>query len=472
MPALVTEAQSARVAGSFRDPSGYVFTRQGRVYRAIDAGCHQLLRGLADAGVLPRLLADGLLVGTRFVEDAELAAEHPGFEHFLEHDRIAPLTYPYEWSVSMLADAALHTLAVQERLLEAGCALKDASAYNIQFVAGRPTFIDVASVERPARLDVWFALGQFAQMFTYPLLLFAHYGWDFRSYFLGSLNGRDVEQVARSLGRLGRWRPRGLLDVGLPLLLHRRANASPGNEREVLEKPNKNTGPQLVNLRRLRAKLGKLAARYKPQGAWADYTATCTYDDAAEKAKKALVQEYLGLVRPARVLDVGCNTGDYSYLAAGAGASVLAADADHDAVEILYRRLKARPASVTPMVVDLSNPSPAVGYRNEERASFLDRLDVNCVLALALLHHLHVSGNLPLAAVRDLFFDMTGDALVLEFVPPADPMFQKLMKFRVDLYGGLTLDACRAVFAERFAVVREDAIPHSPRTLLLLRKRA
>lgn len=466
---------SQRIAGSFRDPSGYVFERAGRIYRAIDAATYQTLRALHEAKVLSQLIERQLVVGTRFVTDEDeigaLAAEHPNVSHFLAHDRIAPITYPYEWSLSMLADAALHTLELQMRLLESGFSLKDATAYNIQFRAGRPVFIDLPSIERPARLDVWYALGQFAQMFTFPLLLCRYRGWDLRSYFLGSIGGRDVEQTARALGRIEKWLPRNLLDVTLPLLLHRRAEAKAGSERAVLEKPNQNYKVQLLNLERLRNKIRKLAAGYKPHGVWADYTQTCSYDDQAEQAKKALVQEYLRIVQPARVLDMGCNTGAYSYLAAAAGASVIAADADHDAVELLYRRLKAEPAPIAPMVLDLSNPSPAIGYRNAERPSFFERLDVDCVLALALLHHLHVSGNLSIPAIRDQFAEMTAAHLILEFVPTDDVMFQKLMKFRVDLYHGLTLEGCRNIFAEHFTILREDPIAHSPRTLLLMKKK-
>src|SRR5262249_13605642 len=157
-------------------------------------------------------------------------------------------------------DAALHTLQLQMALLEAGISLKDASPYNIQFRDGRPVFIDLSSIEQPARLDVWFALGQFAQMFTFPLLLARYHGWDLRSYFLASINGRDIEQVARSLGRLQRWLPRNLLDVTVPLLLHRKANNASGDNRQVLDTPNKNPKAQLLNLRRLSRKIQKLAA--------------------------------------------------------------------------------------------------------------------------------------------------------------------------------------------------------------------
>ena len=321
-------------------------------------------------------------------------------------------------------------------------------------------------------LDVWFGLGQFSQMFLFPLLLATRKGWDLRSYFLGALGGRDVEQVSRSFGRLERLRPFALLDLTIPLYLNRRANAKPRSDgRKLLEQPKPDPSAQLLNLGRLGAKIRRLAKKYRPTGAWADYTTTCTYDHEAEAAKKALVSEFLKAVQPKTVLDVGCNTGDYSELAAACGARVLAIDSDHDAIELLYRRYRGRTGAITPLVVDLSDPTPATGFRNRERASFLDRIEVDCVLALAVLHHLHVTGNLPLGAIRDLFFDMAGQVLILEFVPTNDPMFQKLMQFRVDLFRNLTLDSCRQVFAERFDVVREEPIPHSRRTLWLLRKR-
>src|SRR5205085_2836690 len=163
------------------------------------------------------------------------------------------ISYPYEWSVSMLAAAAVCTIDVQLALLQHGCSLKDATAYNIQFVDGRPKFIDISSIERPARLDMWFALGQFQRMFTFPLLLASQYGWDLRSYFVANMDGRDIEQLARVLRFRDRLRPSLLMDFTLPLLLTRRANRSESSGQEMLEKPNKNAGPQLLNLTRLRA---------------------------------------------------------------------------------------------------------------------------------------------------------------------------------------------------------------------------
>ena len=175
--------------------------------------------------------------------------------------------------------------------------------------------------------------------------------------------------------------------------------------------------------------------------------------------------------RPARVLDLGCNTGQYSLLAARLGAEVLAIDAAHDAVEILYRRLRSSPANILPMVVDLANPSPAIGYMNRERSAWVDRAQCDCVLALALLHHLLVAGNLPPGHVCDMLFALSRRDVVVEHIPPDDAMFRRLLAFRVDRFAGMTLAACREAFWRRFELLSEEPIPGTGRTLLFLRKK-
>jgi ribosomal protein L11 methylase PrmA len=470
----------ARISGSFRDPSGFVFQHQGRIFRALDSAAAALLGDLDAKGHLARWIREGLLVGTRFVTDPalhlELGGTHPGFAAFLEHDRIPHVTYPYEWSTSMLADAGRLTLRLQGELLKLGLALKDATAYNVQFVQGRPVFIDLTSIEKPARLDLWFALGQFNRMFLYPLLLTRHAGWDLRSYFLSNLDGRSTLQVGQAFPFHQRWSPALILDVGLPFALEKKVKAGKASAPRPPAAANSgapmgNPLAQEMTLRRLDKKLAALAERIAPKTVWGDYTQICSYDEAAETSKKALVRDYLLQTKARAVLDIGCNTGDYSRIAAAGGAEVLATDFDVGAVEQMYRRLKQEPRSITPMVVDIANPSPGIGYLNAERPSFLDRARPDCVLALAVIHHLLVGANLPMAAIRDLFASLTRKHLVLEFVPTDDVMFRKLIEFRVNLFDQVTLDHCLATFSEKFALVRTEKIQNSPRTLLLFEKR-
>lgn len=469
--------RDGRVAGSFRDPSGYVFTRSEKLYRAIDDDCRTVLTELSDQGLLGDLTSSGSLVPTSFVEDpsllAELRAENEPFLSFLAHETISPLTFPAEWTVSMLADAGILTLSLQKQLIEQGFSLKDATAYNVQFEQGRPMFIDLGSIERPARLDLWPALGQFGPMFTFPLMLKTHRGRDLRTMFLANLGGIDLEQAAHALGRSGRWRPSAWLDVSLPAFLGRRKLGKQVDANEVIGKQSSGDAKaQVLNLGRLQKKLSKLAAGYRPKGIWAEYGDVCTYDDEATRVKHDHIRAFLTEHKPETVLDLGCNTGDYSLLAADCGAKVLAVDGDHDAVEMLYRRVRDGRLPITPAVVDLGNPTPGMGFLNRERESFLDRARSDCVFGLALVHHLMVTGNLPAASVRELFATLTRKYAVVEFVPGDDPMFKELLKRRVGPMEAPTLEKFKAEMARDFELLREEAVPGAERTLLFLSLRS
>ena len=464
----------SRIPGSFRDPEGFVFEHEGRIFRALSAKAVEILAPLERDGHFRRWADAHLVVDSSFVPPGalfdELSSLHPGYPAFLAHERIPLVSYPCEWSTTMLADAAVLTLRLQEELLGLGLSLKDASAYNVQFVQGRPIFIDLTSIEKPERLDAWHALGQFNRMFLYPLLLAKHAGWDLHSYFLANLDGRSTLQVGQAFSAVRRFSPSLLLDVGLPYAIEKRIKHAPARSQPVSAPSKGGAEVQRITLHRLASKIDKLARSLRPDTVWGDYTNTCSYDDEAERSKKAIVGNFLRHCAPSTVLDLGCNTGDYSLLAAEQGADVLATDFDVSAVDQLYRRLKTSPGRITPLVVDIANPSPGTGFMNRERTSFLERAHADCVLSLALLHHLLVGANLSLPLVRDLFAVLADKHLVLEFVPPDDPMFRKLVEFRENLYQDLTLESCLDAFAPAFAPLEVQAVEHSPRTLILFEK--
>lgn len=464
-----------RQSASFRDPNGFVFELGGRVFRAVDRACLGIIRELQQSGLLERLVDDGMVVVTEIVEDEALLRRmheaYPGVYGFLEHRSITPISYPYEWSTSMLADAGILTLDLQMRLLEHGYSLKDATAYNIQFVDGRPVFIDIPSIERPRRLDIWPALGQFNRMFTHALLLNERKGQTLRSYFLANIDGSGIPQVRRAFGRLELLKPGLLLDLTIPYLLERRAGSILRGLPRSLAAAQTSPEAQIFNLKRLRSKLRGFSLRHRVSGAWTDYTETCSYSERAHQSKTASIRRFVQEYRPATVLDLGCNTGFYAQLAVKTGCRVVAVDSDPESVEILYRQVRANRAPILPLCIDITNPSPAIGFRNRERSSFLDRMKVDCVFVLALIHHLHVQGNLPLAGIRDMLADITKEFLVLEFIPSNDAMFRRLMDYRTEDFSAYTVESCMGIFDERFELISRECVEDSPRTLLFYRRR-
>ncbi len=466
----MTEAQRpehGRAGGSLRDPSGFVFLHDGRAFRAVDDECMRVISRLMTIPLWQSLQAGRRMVPTTVVgpqdrTDYQLDARYP---HLMEHEVIERITYPYEWCTSMLADAGILTLDLQLMLLEEGLGLKDASAYNVQFVRGRPMFMDVASVEEPMRRDIWFALGQFHRMFTYPLLLKRHRGWDYRSYFMGHPDGMSESRMAAVVGSLRQWLPGMFLDVGLPALLQKReGGGTPGSPRGA------NPSGQKANLQRLRRKLHSLSRAGQLTGEWAGYRPSLSYQ-GRQSRKQDIVDQWLRALAPRTVLDIGCNTGEFSFLAARQGASVIAIDGDADAIEILYRRLRDESADITPLVADVAAPSPPTGYMNQEHAGLRERVRSECVLALALIHHLAITSALPLPAISELLWDLTTDSLILEVVGEVDPMFQKLMRLRRPLPVALTMANVLAAFEPRFTVEERAAIGETGRHLLLLHRR-
>ncbi len=453
---------------SFRDPSGFVFRRDGVLYRQIQPSAAADWEALRTSGLLARLVADGLLVEHTDV-GTELAAR-PGAVAVIRPRLLDFISYPYEWSFSQLKEAALLTLEIQSRALDAGMRLKDASAYNVQLDGGRPILIDSLSFEVAAPTEPWPGYRQFCEHFLAPLALIAHR--DARSGLMlrDFIDGIPLDLAARLLP--GRTR----LNLGLASHLHvhagaqrRAATAAPAKEGDQAPARRISETGQRALLDSLRRTVEGL--RWKPSGHWSEYATTTSYTEAATASKAALVREMLDAAGGSSVWDLGANTGVYSALAVEAGYRVIAWDSDHGSVEAHWRRVRgADGPPILPLIGDLVNPSPSIGWALEERSSFLDRANADALLALALVHHLAIGNNVPLPAVAALFARIAPHAIV-EFVPKEDPMTRRLLAARRDIFDAYSIDGFRAAFGEPFEIVREAPITDSPRTLFLLRRR-
>jgi len=444
--------------GSFRDPAGYVFFFDDQTYRALEAGSFLLVRELESEGLLSELSGRGYLINTRVIAPTEplfktLQTQLPREQHFLHHHTVPVISYPYEWSFSMLADAAQLQLELQLQLLERGYSLKDASAFNVQFLGCRPVFIDILSIEKPRRKDVWVAYGQFCQMHLFPLLLKRYLNFSTRGYFLDNINGLPVEEVYRLFGRWRALKPALFMDVFLQYCFQKFSAGKTDPLKQKLGEQESNSAAQTINLRRLSGKIEKMTRARTTASRWSDYINTHTYSPEAEGEKVRYVKEFLSRYSPRTVLDLGCNIGRYSLLASQSGAKVIAIDSDHDSVDLLYQHARQEQADVLPLRVDIANPTPAVGFRNRERKSFMERVKGEAVFALALIHHLLVTSRIPLEAICELFYDLTTSSAVVEFIDREDEMFQSLLALREDIYGKITRDFFLAAFTKKFDLI-------------------
>jgi SAM-dependent methyltransferase len=449
---------------------------QDEVYRALDSNTFALIQQCDQDGVLGELINLGYLIPTTVITPTDpiylsLKENLPQENHFLKHEKIATISYPYEWPFSMLADSARLQLALQLKLVEKNYSLKDASAFNVQFIHCRPVFIDIPSIEKLRFKELWIAYGQFCQMYLFPLLLKRFNNISAKGYFLNNVNGLTVEEVYHIFGPLTSLRPTLLMDVFLQYYFQKSASNRSGELRQKLKKEGATTTPQIINLKRMLRKIDKVSSAHKSIGHWIDYINKNTYSVGAEEEKVNYIKEFLKEHSPQTVLDLGCNTGRYSLLASESGADVIAVDSDHDSIDILYRHAKKAQVKILPLWVDIANPSPALGFLNRERKSFMERVHTEAVFALALIHHLLITSRIPLDAIRDMFYGLTSSYLVVEFIGPRDEMFQRLLALREDIYSTINKDFFLETFSRRFDLINQRKISNTQRTLFTFKKR-
>jgi ribosomal protein L11 methylase PrmA len=465
-PAVASRGDGVvRDPGSFRDPGGFVYRRDGVLLRQVGESLADDWEAFVASGLAARLVEQGRLIPWEPApSDAAATADA---RIVLRPEPLEFISYPYEWTFGQLRDAALLTLDIQLEAMTAGWTLRDASAYNVQFRRGRPVLIDLLSLEPLQDGAPWVAYRQFCEHFLAPLALMAR-----RDIRLSHLLRADPDGIPLDLAKaLLPWRTR--LDFGLlsHLYLHAAAQSRhQGNEDEGAAA--RGARISATRLRALGDNLRRTVSglRWTPAGTeWADYADNTSYSGRATAAKERLVAEYVAAAGGDTVWDLGANTGRYSRIAADAGRRVLAFDIDPAAAERNYRTLAAEGRlDILPLVMDLANPSPGIGWAGRERRALLDRASADVTLSLALVHHLAISRNVPLEMFIDLLADLAPTAIV-EFVPKEDPMVRRLLAARRDVFPRYTLDGFRDAARTRFAIEAETPIEESGRTLFLLR---
>jgi len=449
---------------TFRDPAGSVLLAPDSVLRTV-APDHaaETLEFLASP-LAQRLTAEG-----RLIASTVLRSDADGL--LLSHPRVPFISYPAEWPPSLWASAARLTLTLSTELVEQGWILKDATPLNVLFQGSKPIFVDLLSIRRTEPKPIWFAYGQFVRTFLLPLIAHTRLGWRLQTAITWR-DGIEPEELYAALGWPQRLRYPARGFITLPVVLGKMMK-SVGPIPQTQPADLAIVGKTLL---KMFASLAAAVESVKPaprESTWSNYAETAGhYSDSDHAEKRQFVAEALQRSAPRHVLDIGCNTGNYSRLAASFGASVVAIDQDTGALERLHARSEATGDDILPLAVDLSFPTPATGWNNRESFSFLERSEghFDTVLMLAVIHHLLLSAQIPLDRIAALCARLTTRNLILEWVPPADPKFVEVLRGREAIYTHITEQAFRDAFAPHFTVERETTLANQRILLHLVRR--
>ncbi len=448
---------------SFRDPSGFVFRENGVLYRQVNKAYADNYDLLMQSGLYKELTDRRLLIPHK-----EVKAEHAGQDAYkiIQPELVDFISYPYEWSFSQLKDAALLTLKIQKIAGRYGMCLKDASAYNIQFKNGHPVLIDTLSFEKYREGSPWVAYRQFCQHFLAPLALMS-----FADVRLIQLSRIYIDGIPLDLASaLLPWR--SWFNQAIFFHIHMHAKSQKRFSESKVSAVSKSFDRNALNGVLESLWSGILKIEWKPEGTeWGEYYGNTNYSSSATQGKMRLVEQLIAASKPDSVWDLGANDGLYSRLAGNRGIETVAFDIDPAAVENNYRVMKEKNEThMLPLVLDLTNPSPSLGWANKERSSLAERGPVDLAMALALIHHLSITNNVPFAMSAE-FFASICKKLVIEFVPKDDSQVQRLLKNRADIFVSYNREEFEKAFGAYFRTVEIHDVPESKRTLYLMEKK-
>lgn len=459
---------SDSVLGSFRDPNGFVFKRDGVVYRQVNPAGRDAYDALLQSGLYETLVNKDLLVSHAEVEPASVEATHA--YKVLLPDQVGFISYPYEWCFSQLKAAALLTLSAQRIALDHGMTLRDASAFNVQFHRGEPVLVDTLSFGPSLPGEPWVAYRQFCQHFLGPLSLMALRDTRVAQLLRANLDGIPLELTSRLLPS----RSRVMLGLAIHVHAHARSQRRHGSlaTTEGVRDPKPFTRTAFYGLLDSLSKCVQRLDAGHGTSAWIDYYQEGdSYSSTSLSIKEQLVRAYLTKTQPQTVWDLGANTGRFSQLASGLDADVVAFEQDHAAVDTHYNTLRRNgDARVLPLLADLLNPSPALGWAHTERDSLAARGPCDTALALALVHHLAIHNNVPFQLIA-AFMQAICHSLIIEFVPKDDPKVQQMLARREDVFDRYSREEFLRAFERHFRLEAWEPLPGSKRSLYLMRAR-
>ena len=447
-----------REEASFRDPSGYVYYDKNKVFRRINKCYFRQYEYFIKSGLYDELVNEGLVISHKKIKQTKNYI-------VLEVEKIPFISYAYEWCFDELRDAALLTLKIQKIALKYGMYLKDASNFNIQFLNGKATFIDILSFDFYVDGLPWGAYGQFCRHFMAPLLLMSCVDGSLNSLLKNYIDGIPIDVANNIL------KGRGGFTAREHIKWHN--NSISKNNNKVSCKKMFISKAKLINMIEMMMRQILRLKNSMVVTEWENYYDNTNYNDEATSIKEGIILKFLESIKLSNsdiVWDLGANDGRYSRLVSDCSC-VVSFDIDSKAVNKNYLKMKKNgELNILPLILDLTNPTSSIGFSCSERKSLMERGNVKCVMALALIHHLAISNNLPLEKLAK-FFEELGEFLIIEFVPKEDSQVEKLLKTRIDIFDDYNFQTFEKTFSSVFKIIDKCSISGSKRVIYLMKRR-
>lgn len=465
----MTQSIISQIPSSFRDPAGFLYRRDGVLLRQVNESYAADYDACVKSGLFEALIGEDYLIRHEEVDETGIA---PGKYRVLEPEELPYVSYPYEWSFSQLKDAALLTLRIQSLAIEHGMVLKDASAYNVQFRGGKPVFIDTLSFKRYVEGEPWIAYRQFCQHFLAPLALMAKCDLRLRQLTSRYIDGVPLDLASGILPMSSYFSYSIFAHIHMHAKSQTRHQDAAARNGQVKAKATLSKSMLSALVASLSRAVEKLPEK-DVQTEWGDYYQDTNYSDDAmsekEKIVARLAEKYLSGEK--MVHDLGANTGRFSHIVSRFAQAVVAHDIDEMAVERHHRGLKmSKSTNVLPLILDLSNPTADIGWDLRERSSFHERANGSAALALAIIHHLCISNNVPLLKLAE-FFSGIFNKLIIEFVPKDDSQVQRLLATREDIFDEYDQTNFERIFSQYFDIQERCAVSGSTRVVFAMTKR-
>lgn len=434
---------------SYKDADGSVFYANGKVYRSIHPSFEPQYRSLKADNFYEKAIAKGYLTPFN-----EIQIEN---KLYLESEKISFITYPYEWGFEQLKTAAIFQLDFLRFCLEHNCILKDASPYNIQFVDGKPVFIDILSIIPYVENTHWKAYKQFCEFFLSPLLLSYYFVGNWNRNLLIDIEGIPLQKTSSVL-------PFKSLSNSLAsvhIIAQSKMKGSKANADSIKFPKSKITS--IIN--HLRLGIQELKPKENKSN-WSNYANELPYSKQEIELKQETIKAWIGDTRFNTLLDVGANN---SMFVKGIGdqiQQIVLIDNDMSVIDAIYKENKKK--NILPLHVDITNTSPAIGINLNERQAFFERLKPELTMALAVIHHLFHSRNIPLPKIAEIF-KTCSPLLIIEFINETDEMFLKIQN--PENKHPYNKEVFETAFKKHFTITKTVEIKADKRTLYFMQNK-